>query len=103
MPHRASSSLQKSLPCCGIILARALGQAGACLDLAPVHADGMTLSFLSSHCIQSARFGALSPYVEPYVTLVLNKATNQLRSSVNSGLLPVLIVGFCEWIMIWDG
>ena len=33
----------------------------------------MTLSFLSSHYIQSARFGALSPYVESYITLVLNK------------------------------
>ena len=82
MPHRASSSLQKSLPCCGIILARALGQAGACLDLASVHAGGMTLSFLSSHYIQSARFGALSRYVEPYITLVLNR-----------GYKPATIVG----------
>ena len=52
------------------------------MDLAPVHADGMTLSFLSSHCIQSARFGALSPYIEPYITLVLNK-----------GYKPATIVG----------
>jgi len=58
------------------------GQTEACLDLAPVHAGGMTLSFLSSHYIQSARFGALSPYVEPYITLVLNK-----------GYKPATIVG----------
>jgi hypothetical protein len=31
------------------------------------------LSFLSSHYIQSARFGALSPHVKPYITLVQNK------------------------------
>src|SRR5262249_44023815 len=37
---------------------------------------------LSSHYIQSARFGALSPYVEPYITLVLNK-----------GYKPATIVG----------
>ena len=34
----------------------------------------MTLSFLSSHYIQSARFGSLSPYIKPYITLVLNKS-----------------------------
>jgi hypothetical protein len=42
----------------------------------------MTLSFLSSHYIQSARFGSLSPYVKPYITLVLNK-----------GYKPTTIVG----------
>ena len=52
------------------------------MDLAPVHADGMTLSFLSLHYIQGARFGTLSPYVEPYITLVLNK-----------GYKPTTIVG----------
>ena len=43
------------------------------MDDAQVHVGGMTLSFLSSHYIQSARFGSLSPYVKPYITLVLNK------------------------------
>jgi integrase len=33
----------------------------------------MNVSFLSSHYIQSARFGALSPHVKPYITLVQNK------------------------------
>ena len=33
----------------------------------------MTVSFLSSYYIQSARFGALSPHVKPYITLVQNK------------------------------
>ena len=33
----------------------------------------MTLSFLSSHYIQSARFGSLSPYIKSYLSLVLNK------------------------------
>ena len=42
----------------------------------------MTLSFLSSHYIQSARFGSLSPYVKAYITLVLNK-----------GYKPTTIVG----------
>jgi len=42
----------------------------------------MTLSFLSSHYIQSARFGSLSPYVKAYTTLVLNK-----------GYKPTTIVG----------
>jgi site-specific recombinase XerD len=42
----------------------------------------MTLSFLSSHYIQSARFGSLSPYVKPYITLVLDK-----------GYKPTTIVG----------
>jgi integrase len=42
----------------------------------------MTLSFLSSHYVQSARFGALSPYFEPYITLVLNK-----------GYKPATVVG----------
>jgi site-specific recombinase XerD len=42
----------------------------------------MTLSFLSSHYIQSARFGSLSPYVKPYLTLV-----------PNNGYKPATIVG----------
>jgi len=42
----------------------------------------MTLSFLSSHYIQSARFGSLSPYIKPYITLVLNK-----------GYKPTTVVG----------
>jgi site-specific recombinase XerD len=42
----------------------------------------MTLSSLSSHYIQSARFGSLSPYVKPYIMLVLNK-----------GYKPTTIVG----------
>jgi len=42
----------------------------------------MTLSFLSSHYIQRARFGSLSPYVKPYITLVLNE-----------GYKPTTIVG----------
>jgi hypothetical protein len=37
----------------------------------------MTLSYLSSDYIQSARFGSLSPYVKPYITLVLNKGYKQ--------------------------
>jgi site-specific recombinase XerD len=52
------------------------------LEEAPVHVGGMTLSFLSSHYIQSARFGSLSPYVEAYLTLVLNQ-----------GYQPATIVG----------
>jgi site-specific recombinase XerD len=42
----------------------------------------MTVSFLSSHYIQSARFGALSPHVKPYITLVQNK-----------GYKPTTIIG----------
>src|ERR1700746_222996 len=42
----------------------------------------MTLSFLSSHYIQGARFGSLSPYVKAYITLGLNK-----------GYKPTTIVG----------
>jgi site-specific recombinase XerD len=42
----------------------------------------MTLSFLSSRYIQRARFGSLSPYVKPYITLVLNQ-----------GYKPTTIVG----------
>jgi site-specific recombinase XerD len=45
----------------------------ACLHDAPVHVGRMTVSFLSSHYIQSARFGSLSPYVRSYITLVQNK------------------------------
>jgi hypothetical protein len=42
----------------------------------------MTLSFLSSHYIQRARFGSLSPFVKPYIALVLNE-----------GYEPTTIVG----------
>lgn len=47
-----------------------------------LHVGGMTLSFLSSHYIQSIRFGALSPYIKTYITLVLDK-----------GYKPTTIVG----------
>ena len=63
----------------------------------------MTLSFLSSHYIQSTRFGSLSPYVKPYITLVLNKGykpttiVGQLRLIARLNL----IAGRSEWIMIW--
>src|SRR5262245_30639956 len=81
-PHRASLSLSRSLCRRGIIFGCTQGRTTACLDDAPVHVRRMTVSFLSSHYIQRARFGSLSPYVKPYITLVLNE-----------GYKPTTIVG----------
>jgi site-specific recombinase XerD len=58
----------------------------------------MTLSFLSSHYIQSARFGSLSPYVKPYLTLVLN---NGYKPATIVGQLR-LIARLNRWLLRMD-
>ena len=65
---------------------------------ASVHVRRMTLSFLSSHYIQSARFGSLSPYVKPYITLVLD---NGYKPTTIVGQLR-LIARLNRWLLRMD-
>jgi hypothetical protein len=58
----------------------------------------MTLSFLSSHYIQRARFGSLSPYVKTYITLVLN---NGYKPTTIIGQLR-LIARLNRWLLRMD-
>ena len=58
----------------------------------------MNVSFLSSHYIQSARFGALSPHVKPYITLVQNKG---YKPTTILGQL-LLIARLNHWLLRMD-
>ena len=58
----------------------------------------MTVSFLSSHYIQNARFGALCPHVRPYITLVHNKG---YKTTTILGQLR-LIARLSRWLLRMD-
>jgi site-specific recombinase XerD len=58
----------------------------------------MTVSFLSSHYIQGARFGALCPHVRPYITLVQNKG---YKPTTILGQLR-LIARLSRWLLRMD-
>jgi hypothetical protein len=62
------------------------------------HVGRMTVSFLSSHYIQSARFGALCPHVRPYITLVQNKG---YKPTTILGQLR-LIARLSRWLLRMD-
>ncbi|MGA8658601.1 MAG: site-specific integrase [Chthoniobacterales bacterium] len=58
----------------------------------------MRLSFILSHYIESARFGALSPYIKPYTTLLLN---NGYKPTTIRGQLR-LIARLNRWLLRMD-
>src|SRR5689334_18573033 len=73
MPHRAATRLGKRLRRCGIIRAWVQDGTTGWRDDTRAQVGRMTPSFLPPHYIERTRFGSLAPYIEPYLTLVLNE------------------------------